>query len=59
MPTPYERIDNLETVVRDLLARVERLEKAQQLLHGQPYGVPEQDRAVPGGTLHLPAKGKH
>jgi hypothetical protein len=56
MPTPYERIDVLEGHVRDLLARVEKLEKAQQ--QGAVYGGPA-DKAVPGSTLHLPAKAKH
>jgi len=54
---PYERIDQLEIIVRDLALRVSKLEKAQQ--QGAVYGAPEQDRAVPGGTLHLPAKGRH
>jgi hypothetical protein len=55
MPTPYERIDVLEQAARDLIARVEKLEKAAQ--QGAVYGTP--DKAVPGSTLHLPAKAKH
>lgn len=56
MPTPYERIDVLEQAVRDLIARVEKLEKAAQ--QGAVYGGTP-DKAVPGATLHLPGKRSH
>ena len=53
--TPYERIDQLEAIMRDLTARLARIEQHPAL------SVPpiEADRTVPGSTLHLPAKAKH
>lgn len=51
--TPYERIDQLETIVRDLTSRLARVEQ-HPALSVPPLG----DKAVPGSTLHLP-KAKH
>ncbi len=55
MPTPYERIDTLESALREVIARLERVEQ-HPALSVPPLSA---DRAVPGSTLHLPAKGKH
>lgn len=51
---PWARVDELQTRLRELTARVERLERAQEqkpaLVQPPPAGK---------GTLHLPGKDSH
>ncbi len=58
MPTPYERIDTLEAELRALIAKVDRIAQ-HPALSVPPLSNGPEDKAIPGSTLHLPAKAKH
>ncbi len=50
-PNPWDRVDTLERKVAEMEARLRRLEERQQPT--EAIG-----RMIPGGTLHVPNKGR-